>query len=341
MTPDPVELSRAARTLRREFDRGAALTKRQVGVLLGVTPRHAARVVDELRQSGVPIDEELQGTAKVFSVPLAHQRRAIQVDALDEGALRALTVAADASRALLAGTPLGDPLRRAFQTLLAAVGDEDVYPYDPEAEAAHWTFGPSAAPHAGPVDTLRVLDQAIVGSQSVRVDYVNGRGERSRERLLDPLAMAPFPSGWQLAAYCHARREVRNFNPVRIETVALVPDTYFTPPADFDADAHFGGRFGALDGAGRLQAVRLRVAPEVVQHFRTRDYHTSQQAVPDPDRPGGLLVTFRVPELKTMRAFVRSWGPNVVALGPPELVADLTEDARRSAQAYGVGERGT
>ena len=52
---------------------------------------------------------------------------------------------------------------------------------------------------------------------------------------------------------------------------------------------------------------------------------------------GGLLATFRVPELKTMRSFVCSWGPNVVALAPP----DLVDDARQTAAAYdGAGEGG-
>ena len=328
------DLSRSARRLQREFDRGAELTKRGVGALLGVTPRHAARIVGELRDAGVPIQARRVGRADAYSVPVEHQRRAIQIDALDEEALRALTVAADASRALLAATPLGDPLRRAFETLLAAVGDQDVYSFDPEAEARHWAFAPSAAPHAGPLDVLRTLDHAITDSQSVRVDYVNGRGERSRDRLLDPLAMAPFPSGWQLAAYCHQRRAVRNFNPVRVEAVRPEPEAYFSPPAGWDPDEHFGGRFGALEGDGRLRAVELRVAPHVAQHFQSRDYGTSQRSQPDPERPGGLLITFQVTETKAMRSFVRSWGPAVVALSPPELVAELAEDARQVAAAY-------
>ena len=335
VSTDPeADLSRSARALRRHFDRDARLTKAQIGERLGCTPRHALRVVDELRAAGVDIRDEPAGRSKQFYVPAEHQRRQIQIEALDEEALRALTVAAEASRTLLRGTPLDAPLGRAFATLLDAVGDEEVYSFDPEEEGRHWHFGNAAAPGAGRLDILRALDQAIVDGQTVRIAYTNGRGERSA-RLLDPLAVAPFPSGWQLAAFCHVRREVRNFNPVRIASVEPVPDVYFFPPAGFDADAHFGGRFGALDGgAGRLHTVRLRVAPGVTQHFHTRDYHTSQRAEPDPERPGGLLVTFQVPELKTMRSFVRSWGPHVVALAPPALVADLADDARRTADAY-------
>ena len=336
-TSDPeAALSRAARRLRRLFDQDARLTRDKIGKALGCTPRHGSRVLQELRDVGVPVEEARDGRAKVFYVPTVHQRRQIQLDSLDEEALRALTVAAEASRAVLRGTSLAAPLDRAFQTLLDAVGDQDVYSFDPELEAGHWHFGNAAAPGAERLDVMRALDRAITHGQSARIDYTNGRGERSVARLLDPLAMAPFSSGWQLAAYCHTRRAVRNFNPARIDRVELVTDRYFAPPDDFDADEHFGGRFGALDGSDRLHTVRLRVAPEVAQHFHSRDYHTSQRAEPDVERPGGLLVTYQVTETKTMRSFVRSWGAAVVALAPPELVAQLAQDARDAADAYGA-----
>lgn len=338
MDPE-ADLSRAARALRRAFDRAERLTKAQIAERLGCTPRHAVRIVDELRRAGVSVEHEAAGRAHQFFVADAHQRRQIQIDALDEEALRALTVAADASRAILRSTPLEGPLQRAFATLLSAVGDDTVYSFDPAEEARHWHFGNAAAPHAGRLDILRALDRAITTGQTIQIVYTNGRGERSVDRRLDPLAVAPFPSGWQLAAYCHARRAVRNFNPARIERVEPVPDLYFSPPAGFEADAHFGGRFGALDGgAGRLHTVRLRVAPDVAQHFHSRDYHTSQRAEPDPDCSGGLVVVFQVPELKTMRAFVRSWGPAVVALDPPSLVAEIAADARATAEAYRPSE---
>lgn len=329
------ELSRAARRLRREFDHDARLTKRAAAEILGCTERHVTRLVAELRAAGVPVEEEHVGRAKAFFVPTEHQCRAIQVEGLDEEALRALTVAAEAARAILRDTPLAAPIDRAFHALLDAAGTVDVYSFEPEAEGDHWHFA-TAAPLAQNLETLRLLDRAIQESRSVRCDYVNGAGNRTENRKLDPLALAPFKSGWQLAAWCHTRRAVRNFNPARIERLRLChgdpSGDFFSPPDDWDKDDHFGGRFGALEGNGRLHTVRLRVARAVAQHFRSKDYHTSQLTEPGPD--GGLVVTFQVRELEAMRAFVRSWGPNVVALDPPELVARLTEDARAMAAAY-------
>ncbi|MEM1054710.1 MAG: WYL domain-containing protein [Bacteroidota bacterium] len=301
----------------------------QIAAELGCVPRHASRLVDELREAGVPVEEERNGRKKVYFIPDEHQRRTIQVEELDEAALRALVVAAEASRAILAGTSLEEPLGRAFGALLAAYRGDEYGTFEPEAVADRWHFGTVAAPGVGALATMRTLDEAIRESRSVRVTYVNGRGERS-ERVLDPLAVAPFPSGWQLAAWCHRRQAVRNFNPARIEAIALT-DAYFSPPDGWDADLHFDGRFGALEGDGRLQTVRLRVSRTVAQHFLTRPYHSSQRIA---EAGGEMEVTFQVPELQAIRAWVRSWGPAVTALEPPELVEGLTEDARQTAARY-------
>ena len=325
----PPNLSASARRLRRHFDRGAALTRQEIATHIGCVPRHASRLVEELRDAGVPVQEQRQGRAKVYSLAAEHQHRTIQVEELDEAALRALVVAAEASRALLRDTPLADPLDRAFGVLLAAYRGDDLDSFEPEAVADQWHFGALAAPGVGTLATLRQLDEAIRSFQSVEVVYVNGRGERST-RVLDPLAVAPFSSGWQLAAWCHRRRAVRDFRPDRIERIRPL-DAHFSPPADWNPDVHFDGRFGALDGDGRLQRVQLRVDRSVIQHFRSGPYHPSQTITPDGD---GFAVTFQVPELKAIRSWVRSWGPAVTALAPAELVDALANDAHATATLY-------
>jgi len=328
-------LSRAAQRLQAAFDNGAAWTKQQAARELDCTKRHVLRLINELRAHDVPVEARREGRAKVFFIPEEHQRRRIQIDALDEEALRALTVSAEAARALLQNTPLEAGLDRAFRVLLEAFRHEDIFSFEPEMESDRWYFG-EAAPPGGKLEVIRELDRCIAECRSVRIDYTNGRGERSENRKIDPLAFAPFSSGWQLAAYCHRRQAVRNFNPARIERLrpcnGETGGDFFIPPQDFDVDEHFSGRFGALAGDGRLKTVRLRAEPAVAQYFKTKDYHSSQRLDKRPD--GSLIVTFQVTELETMRAFVRSWGPNVTALDPPQLVDALAEDARAMARRY-------
>ena len=331
------DLSRSADRLRALFDRGERLTKREAADRLGRNPRTVGRLVDELRAAGVPICEEKdphQPRAKRFYLDAEDQRRSLTLDALDEAGLLALTVAAQASQATLAGTPLEAPLRRAFAALLPAIGALDaageIGSFDPEAEARHWHFG-TLAPAAVDPETFSALRRAADASQSVRMDYRNGKGKRTPGRRVDPLAFAPVKGGWLLAAYCHTREAVRDFNLARITNVRPLPSHFFAPPDGFDAHVHFAGRFGALEG-GAPVAVRLHVAPERAVYFESRRYHPSQTTERQPD--DSLVVTYRVPNLDDLRAFVASWGPHVMALEPSELAERITADAAATVAAY-------
>ena len=102
-------------------------------------------------------------------------------------------------------------------------------------------------------------------------------------------------------------------------------------PDDFDPDLYFHGRFGALSGETRV--VRLLVEPDVAHLFREKDYDESQ--VTEEERADGrLVVSFEVAGLEDMASWVRSWGPSVTVLDPPELAERIAEEARQVAVRY-------
>ncbi len=322
-----------ARRLRTLFDRDHRLTKKEIGERLGCCARHARRLVDALREAGIPVADEKDPAnrrAKRFYLPTEHQRRSLVLDELDEEALYALTVAAQAAEGALSGTALHAPLRRAFAMLLNAYSHEDIFLFDEDAQAEAWHFGALAA---APVEAgvWQAVTTAIDRGHGLRVDYLNGAGERSFKRLLDPLALAPLGGVWLLAAFCHQRQAVRDFNLARVSNAKAFPERRFDRPAGFDPHTHFAGRFGALAGQERY-SVRLRVAPERAVYFESKRYHPSQTAERSAD--GALLVTFQVRTLDPVRAFVASWGPSVVALAPPELADRLAADAAETVRAY-------
>lgn len=332
-------LAPKARRLRTLFDRDARLTKREIADEVGCDPRHALRLVNALRAAGVPVAEEKDPhhlRAKRFFLPVEHQRRGLVLETLDEEALLALTVAAEAAEAALAGTPLEAPLRRGFGALLAATADleaaDELLSFDPETEAAHWHFGTLRTEPPDP-EVFTPLTQAKRRSQCLRMDYVNKDGERSFGREVDPLLVAPIRGRWYLIAYCHTRRALRDFTLARISNVRPV-ERYFAPPEGFDAQAFFAKRFGLLEGGAPVE-VRLRVGPERAVYFRSHRYHPSQAVEEQED--GSLEVTYRAPSgdgLDEVRAFVASWGPPVLALEPPELAERLADDAAETVRAY-------
>ncbi len=339
MDPDADLLPPTARRLRSLFDRDERLTRRAMAERLGCDPRHARRLVQRLRAAGLPVADEpdpANPRAKRFFLPAEHQRRGLVLDGLDEEALLALTVAAEAAAAALAGTPLEAPLRRGFGALLAATADldaaDELFTFDPQAEAAHWHFGALRTAPPDPA-VFTPLNRAKRERRRIRMDYVNKRGKRSFGREVDPLVVAPVRNRWYLIAYCHTRRAVRDFSFARISNVRPV-ERYFAPPEGFDARTYFAGRFGVFEGGPPVE-VRLRVHPRCAVHFRSHRYHPSQAIEERAD--GGLDVTYRAPggdALDEVRAFVASWGPAVLALSPPELADRLAADAAEAVQAY-------
>ena len=332
--------------LRRLFDAGARLTKKQAGAALGVSPRQIERYVKRLRAAGVPVEqsprlpeESADGEPRAvrYYLEARHQRRAFELGGLDEGALHALVVAVGAARGALAGTGYEAPLDRAFGRLLAAVNRvesaEGLFSFDPDEEEDRWHFGAAAVAPVEP-EVFDAVSHAL-GRWRLRVDYQKGSGERSWSREVSPLGLAPVGGAWLLAAYCHERRAVRDFNVARLQNVRVQRAPAHVP-GGFETAAHFAGRFGgALAGRGRPQEVRLHVSPERAVYFETKRYHPSQQTEREPG--GALCVRYRVRTLDAVRAFVASWGPHVEALAPPELVERLREDAQATAALYGTG----
>jgi len=337
--PEPwdEELARSAARLRRLMDAGRRLTKLEAAHLLGRTPRTVTRLVAALRDAGIPVEEERDGRAKRFFLADVHQRRGLCLDALDEAALLALTVAAEAGRQTLAGTPLAEPLAQAERVLIAAAagteGGLGPASFHPEEEPARWHFGPAAAEVIDP-EVFLSLRQAINEGRQVRADYLNKAGNRTFDRALSPLALGRVAGTWQLAAYCHSRRDLLNFNLTRLSNVRVLR-RLADAPAGFHSAAHFGGRFASLEGRGAPVEVRLRVSSSRAVHFRSRRYHPSQVLEERPD--GGLTATYTVPggdALDEVRAFVASWGPHVVVEAPAELSERLASDAQATVAAY-------
>ena len=334
-------LHRSAERLRKLFDAGHRLTKAEAAEQLGLdAARSITRLVHDLRLSGVPVRDEpdpADGRRKRFFLADEDQRRGLRLDALSEAEILALTVAAEAARSALRETPLGEPMASAFQAILDAAREAGdglgTVTFDPDDEPDHWHFGGAATPpHPAVFASLR---RAITDGRRVRVDYTDKRGTRTDGREISPLGFGLVRGAWQLAAWCHLRRALRDFALAAVSHVAVTGAAAHAPDG-FDLQAHFAARFGALAG-GEPVEVRLRVSADRAVHFRRRRYHPSQRLAEQPD--GSLVATYRVPggdALDEVRAFVASWGPHVVAEAPPALVGRLAEDARQSAEAYGV-----
>ncbi len=320
--------------LRALLDEGAELSMNDITRTLGITDRHARRLLKDLAKDGLPVASRRESGRKLFFLPEEHRQATLQQISFSEEEALALTVAAEAARATLAATPLGRPLERAFDKLLAELAP-NIYSFSLEEQPSHWHFGTTGLT---PIDAevFRTLSRAIEARRTVRIDYYTAsRNTLTRGRRIDPLMIGMPGGSWVVVAWCHRRQKILDFALGGIQTIEATND-YFSPPNHFDPEFYFRDRFGSL--AGEVMTIRLLVDRARAPYFSRKHYHPTQQI--EEERPdGSIVVSFEASGLETLRAFCLSWGEGVTVLDPPELIARMREEATVLARRYADGAK--
>lgn len=308
---------------------GREMTLDQLEAELEVSRRHVRRLLKKMDEEGTTVRTRWDEGRKVISIAEEHRRLPRPELDLTEREVYALTVAAEASRAALAPTPLGEHLQDAFDKLIAATG-ESVMTFEPEVQHARWHFGQSSASNLDPA-IFQAVRRAIDACRSLRITYTSSSGRHSTDRLIDPYLLAVRGTSWLLVAHCHRRGRVLDFALAAIDD-AQPTDRYFSPDPEFDPDLHFRDRFTAMKG-DEIHIVRLQVEPGKAPFFKRKSYHPTQQ-IEDEKEDGSLTVSYEVSGLDEIAAFIRSWGPGVVATAPTALTDRLRGEAEQVAASY-------
>ena len=171
-------------------------------------------------------------------------------------------------------------------------------------------------------DRLRTLRQAIVGRRTVGFRYHKPRaGEQTRE--VDPHGLFRLDAVWLLAAYDHARAEVRTFRLDRMEELK-------TLPRQFERQPHFRLERDETR-EGRELVVRALFAPEAARQVRQNlSYYVTQTK----ETADGLLVTLRVRAAEEVLPWLLSWGGAARVLEPASLQARLVGEAHEILRKY-------
>ncbi len=321
--------------LRYLLDAGHVLSLSDIQTTLKIGERQVRRVIRQLQQSGLPVHERWQNRRKVFALAPENQQVAVPDLRFEPAELRALAIAAKASRSVLIGTPHAEALNRAFDKLLEHARPV-TYLFDVEEPQQEWHFDDNVADRIA-MDSFRTLETAMDESRSVRMTYFTAKDNRlSVGRKVDPYFFAKRTRAWMLVAYCHKRAAVTTFALTRISEVIPCDDgaetAFFTIPADFVPEDHFRASLGSIT-SGECIELRLLVESDKAIHFRERQYHPTQQIeTAQPD--GRLIVSYELEGLEEMRSFCQGWGVSITVLEPASLRERLLQEAHELVRRY-------
>ena len=323
--------------------RGHVLTKSEAAAKLDCNKRHVQRLVADLEAADVAVERRMRGRERVYALPVEDQQAArVEVDVSERESL-ALMIAAVANRRDGDRSPLPKALRRVLDQIVTAL-PEAVTTFEPGEIARHLHFEDAETVDVAP-DHVMTLIHAIGNRQRVAIDYHAAYKDKwYTGRVIEPWGLARRSDTWLCVARDPekpAGKDMRDFNLVRIERiVAADPDSNggdYAIPEDFDLDLYFSDRFDTLAG-DTVYEVHLLFEETCVPYVRSKRYQRTQQIHEEEREDGRLVVSYEVAGLKEMTSFVRSWGPGVTVLQPPELRERIRADAEAVAARYADNE---
>lgn len=186
----------------------------------------------------------------------------------------------------------------------------------------------------GGAEYFQQIAGAVMQRKRLRITY-HARGEdQITERVVSPQRLIHYRGNWHLDAWCHLRKDLRNFSVDRIKTCA-VQDTPAKEIDDAVLDKHFATAYGIFAGEPTHTAI-LRFTPQAARWVADEHWHPEQQGEWLPDGRYELRLPYSDPRELIMD--VLRHGPEVEVVGPAELRAQVIQRVGEVAARYGEGE---
>jgi len=317
-------LWRRLQTIHHEIKEGRHPNTSSLATELSVSSKTVQRDLDYLRDElEAPIEFRREENGYAY----AREDYVLPFLPVDGQDLFSIGVAAQVLQ-LLGGTPLARSLRSCYERLAKLM--PPAVRLRPEIVREKLALRATAF---RPVreETWQAVAESLQKGIALSIRYRHPGEAPGEPRVIRPYAFVLAGRDWMVLAQDQAQDQVKNFYLARIESPRLTAERYAIPKG-FDADEFFRNTFGLFVGKGRAFRFRVRFSPEVSDEIREMVWHPQQKI--ESDRDGAAVLELPAESLREARRFILAYGQHATALSPPELVADLAEEARAMAALY-------
>lgn len=187
------------------------------------------------------------------------------------------------------------------------------------------------------IHTLQQIRRAIFKRQTLQFTYHARDGEtrnaRVTKRSADPYGLVHVSQSWLLVAYCHLRKDIRNFRISRIEHLRVSPQT-FTRDSVFSLENYLNGQ--RITSEAFKLTVRVHVDEQIARWVQEAYvfFVTDQEK-----RPDGMILTFRIRHERELLSWLLQWGSHVTVLEPESMRRLLAEEAQAMLDKHSRGNQ--
>jgi predicted DNA-binding transcriptional regulator YafY len=178
-----------------------------------------------------------------------------------------------------------------------------------------------------PGNMLIAIQSVLAGNHVIRIDYHSNSKDELTRRTVEPLGLCFYAGNWHLLAYCHLRRQYRDFRVDRLKSMEPTGQ-------QFDRSRH-----GALDHLVRqivmpaeLKPATLCFTPHTARLIRDQKYYFGY--VRQYEQDAGIAMEFLVPGYGYLARWLLSFGDQVMVVSPESLEQTIAAHVRQLSAHY-------
>ena len=225
------------------------------------------------------------------------------------------------------GTPFETPLRLALNKITQHLPEHVGDAAQRDTSAFAFTGGGRAIINP---ELLIELNDAILSKHPVEMEYYSASRGQTNTRTVDPYHLHNIHGDWYLIAYCHTRREPRDFLISRIRAHKHLLSTFQVLPS-FSLDAYLAKGFLA-ERATEPENIVIKFDEYQARWIRERLWHSSQQVEELPS--GGLILHLKVGGLGEVKRWIMGYGAHAEVLEPESLRREIRDDVKKMSEIY-------
>lgn len=172
----------------------------------------------------------------------------------------------------------------------------------------------------------RALDATLL-HRRVTMRDASASSRRTKEYAIEPQRLMYASGGIYLIAWVAEYGQLRTFAAERIETLALMDDSFAPRPLPTEP---FADSLGV--NTGTPETIVIEFEPNAAGFVREREWHRSQ--VIDERGDGGLILTLTVCNDRPLQTWILGFGPDARVLSPVGLAQEIFEAVDRTRRLY-------
>ena len=181
-----------------------------------------------------------------------------------------------------------------------------------------------------PEEIFKRVLEGCLQRKSLHFQYCSPAYEDATVRTVNPYHLLNYMGTWHLIAYCHTKKNLRNFVVGRMRDLKVL-DATFSMPRDFHIKEYLQSAFGIYKGKA-INQVTLRFSPIKAKRIVEQIWHKDQKVKYLKD--GSLELTFPVANFAEIAMEILKHGSGVEVMKPKALRDIIKNEAKNILKIY-------